>query len=466
MAIPPDLVTLIAQLRAENAALKQEVSALRRQLGLDSSTSNKPPSSDGLGKKPRIKTSLRGRSGKRSGGQVGHRGDTLRRVAKPDRVERHIATTCGQCQTALTAAMETGVETRQVFDLVKPRLEVVAHQSAIYRCACCRATTQARFPSGVDSPVQYGPLVRASAIYLNVQQMIPEDRVGAVMRDLFGTGRLCPASIVGWGRAKAAELAPVEARIVELVVQAPVRHLDETGLRVCGQTQWLHVASTPWLTHYRVSARRGELPSMLTDGIVVHDHFKPYFSLKGVGHALCNAHHLRELQAVTAYDREPWAARLARVLRMAAKAVRNAVGNGQTALPEALGQRIVSVYDQIIRRGITAHEGLAPLDRKPGARGKTAKRTGHNLLVRLRDFKAETLRFMFDFAVPFTNNQAEQDVRMMKVKMKISGGFRTSLGADIFATLRSVLSTARKRGWDIIQTLSATPEALIGALNA
>ena len=466
MPLAPEITALIASLRAEIAALKQEVADLRRRFGLDSSTSSKPPSSDGLGKKPRIKGSVRGRSGKLGGGQVGHRGETLRQVAKPDTVEHHTATACAHCPNPLTAAMISGVETRQVFDLVAPRLEVVEHQGNIYTCLCCRGTTRAAFPASVTSHVQYGEKIRATVLYLNVQHLVPEDRVSEIMRDLFGAGTLCPASIVDWGAKRAAKLAPVAAHIATLVAQAPVRHLDETGMRVSGQTQWLHVASTSRLTHYRVSAKRGAVPSTLTSGIVVHDHFKPYFSLKSVGHALCNAHHLRELKAVTDYDHEPWATKMARVLRAAAKAVRHATANGHNALTEPLTQRIVALYDRIIQRGIEVHEGLDPIPRKPGARGKTAKRTGHNLLVRLRDFKAETLRFMADFSVPFTNNQAEQDVRMMKVKMKISGGFRTKAGADIFATLRSVLSTARKHGWDMINTINANPSALIQVLNA
>ena len=376
MTLPPEIIALIQQLRAEITALKQENSELRRRLGLDSSTSSKPPSSDGLGKKPRIKGSLRGRSGKRSGGQVGHQGDTLRQVATPDKVEHHTATACAHCPTPLTAAMISGVETRQVFDLVAPRLEVVEHRGQVYTCPCCRGTTRAAFPASVTSHVQYGEKIRATVLYLNVQHLVPEDRVSEIMRDLFGTGTLCPASIMDWGAKRAAELAPVAAHIAGMVAAAPVRHLDETGMRVTGQTQWLHVASTSLLTHYRVSAKRGAVPRMFTDGIVVHDHFKPYFSLKGVGHALCNAHHLRELKAVTDYDREPWANKMARVLRAAAKAVRQAVANGQAALTEPLAQRIVALYDRIIQRGIEVHEGLDPIKRKPGARGKTAKRTG------------------------------------------------------------------------------------------
>jgi transposase len=285
------------------------------------------------------------------------------------------------------------------------------------------------------------------------------------MQDLFGAGRLCAASVVAWGEKKAEELMPVAAHIAALVVQAPVRNLDETGFRISGKTQWLHSASTAALTHYRVSEKRGALWTTLQGGVIVHDHFKPYFTLKGVGHALCNAHHLRELKALMDIEKEPWATKMSRLLVTAARAVRQTVEQGQSAVAERISRRIVTVYDAIVLRGLAFHEQQPALGRRPGARGRSAKRPGHNLLVRLRDFKTEVLRFLFDFAVPFTNNQAEQDIRMMKVKLKISGGFRTQAGAETFATLRSVLSTIRKRGWNLLKTLSNTPASLILALS-
>lgn len=472
MELSSDAVALIeglrrelAEVRAENLALKQELADLRRQLGKNSSNSSKPPSSDGLAKPPRIAGSLRGSSGKTSGGQSGHRGDTLRPVPKPDKVERHEATQCRHCQAALAPAMATGMERRQVFDMPEPRLEVTEHQARIYTCACCRGVTRAAFPAEVSAPVQYGPRIKAAAVYLNAQQLVPEDRACEIMHDLFGAARLCPASIVAWSAKKAQDWAPVEARIAALVAGAPVRHLDETGFRVGGKTQWLHTACTAGLTQYRVTEKRGALPDALHGGIVVHDHFKPYFTLQGVEHALCNAHHLRELKALIDIEREPWARKMSRLLTRAAKRVQRAVAQGRTGLAAGCAWRILAVYDAIVQRGLAFHAAQPPLQRSPGARGKSPKRVGHNLLERLRDYKAEVLRFMFDFAVPFTNNQAEQDIRMMKVKMKISGGFRIQAGAATFATLRSVLATARKQGWNILRTFSATQDALIHALS-
>jgi len=459
-ALVEGLVQQLEALRAENAALKQEIAELRRRLGKDSSNSSKPPSSDGPAKKPRIAGSLRGVSGKKSGGQPGHKGDTLRPVANPDKIERHQATQCMHCQAALTAAMATRVEKRQVFDMPEPRLEVTEHQGQIYTCACCRGVTRAAFPPGVNAHVQYGPRIRGAAIYLNAQHLVPEDRVGEIMHDLFGATLLCPASIAAWSELKAQEWAVVEAQIADLVAAAPVRHLDETGFRFGGKTRWLHTASTVKLTYYRVCDQRGTMLETLQAGVIVHDHFKPYFTLEGVEHALCNAHHLRELKAMTDIEKEPWARKLSRLLVRAAKQVERAAAQGKTALAAGCARRILAVYDAIVRRGLAFHEAQPPLVRQ-GARGKAPKRVGHNLLERFRDYKTEVLRFMFDFAVPFTNNQAEQDIRMMKVKMKISGGFRTEAGAKTFATLRSVLSTAGKNGKNILRTLTAAPATLI-----
>jgi len=453
-------------LRLENVALKQEVADLRRQVGTNSSNSSKPPSSDGLKKKPRIAGSLRGVSGKKSGGQVGHKGDTLRQTDSPDIIKRHTAESCAHCQAGLTAAMATDVEKRQVVDLPAARLEVTEHQAQIYTCTACHGVTKAAFPEAVTAHVQYGARIKAAAVYLNAQQLIPEDRVSEILQDMLGAGLLCPASIAAWGTKKAAELAPFEAHIAALVATAPVRNLDETGFRIGGKGRWLHTASTPGLTHYRVSEKRGALLTTLEGGVIVHDHFKSYYTLPDIDHGLCNAHHLRELKALIDIEKEPWAKKMFRLLLKANKAVNRAAGQGAHALAERIWRRIESLYDAIVSRGIAFHEQQPPLERQPGARGKRPRRPGHNLVVRLRDYKDDVLRFTADFAVPFTNNLAEQDIRMMKVKMKISGGFRTMAGAQTFATLRSVLSTARKQGWNLLSALSMPPLALSDALRA
>jgi transposase len=451
-------------LRRENAELREKVAELERRLNKNSSNSSKPPSSDGLKKPPRTQ-SLRGKSGKKSGGQVGHKGRTLKQVANPDRIEPHQADYCRHCRAGLTPAMITGVAKRQVFDLPEPRLEVTEHRASTYCCAECGGRTTADFPPGVTSPTRYGPRVEAVAVYLNVQQLIPEDRLAQTMQDLFGAGRLCPASIAAWGKKKAVEWAGVAAHIATLVAEAPVRNLDETGLRIGGKLQWLHTASTPALTSYRVTEKRGEVTEGLEGGVIVHDHFKPYYSLPSVAHALCNAHHLRELQALIEIEKEPWARQMRDVLVDGVKAVREAVAQGATALTAPVRGSLLGRHKNIVRRGLAFHRQQPPLSRAAGARGRTPLRPGHNLLNRLHQFRDDALRFLHDFTVPFTNNLGEQDLRMMKVKMKISGGFRTMAGAETFTRLRSVVSTARKRGWNILETLTAPPALLIWRLS-
>ena len=453
-------------LRARIAVLEALVAELQRRLDLDSSTSAKPPSSDGLKKKPRIPGSLRGKSGKTSGGQAGHKGDTLRQVETPERVVRHEAQTCSRCYAVLTAAMRTGVEKRQVFDLPERLIEVTEHQASVYCCAACGGETKADFPAGVAAPAQYGERIKATAVYLSVHQLIPEDRVAEAMGDLFGALRLCPDSVANWVRGKAAGFAPVAAQIATLAAQAPVRCLDETGFRVAGKGQWLHTVATEALTHYRVSAKRGEMPDGLVGGVAVHDGFKSYAGLCEVEHALCNAHHLRELKALIEIDQEPWAAPMRDLLLEANRTVEQAREKRAISLDPAVREGFVARYWKIVRQGLAFHRNLPRLQRHPSNRGRTKRRPGHNLLIRLHEFKDDVLRFLYDFSVPFTNNLAEQALRMMKVKMKISGAFRTFQGAADFAVLRSLVATARKRGWNILHTLTAAPHALIQTLVA
>jgi transposase len=465
MTLPAEVEDLIASLRAEILALRAEVGDLRRRLGLDSSNSSKPPSSDGLGKKPRIAGSLRGRSGKPSGGQKGHQGGTLRQVADPDDVVRHKACACGHCGSSLDAKAAIGIEKRQVFDIPERPLLVTEHQATIYRCAECCGVTKAAFPSGVVSPTQYGERIKAAAIYLNVQQLIPEDRAAQALSDLFGAPLICPASIVAWVEKKARELGQVYEAIGRRVAEAGVRHLDETGYRIAGKLHWLHTTSSLAFTFYRAGEKRGDIPTDLQGGVVVHDHFLPYRGMDKVAHAFCNAHILRELQALIEFENEPWAELMRAVLLDANAAVNTAREAGASALPPETIAAFVERYWAAVRLGLAFHRQLPKLETKSSLRRRPKQRPGHNLLERLKTFKTETLRFMTDFDVPFTNNLAEQDLRMMKVKMKISGCFRTLDGAQIFASLRSVVSTARKQGANILKTLAASPSQIRLALT-
>jgi len=456
-----------AVLEAENATLKARNTELERRLGLDSSNSGKPPSSDGLKKPPRVRSS-REPSGKKPGGQKGHKGETLRQVAEPDSIIDHFPLCCAACGAAVTPAMSAGHSARQVFDLPEPRpLVVTEHRAHDCMCAGCGARTRASFPDGVNAPVQYGPRIAAFVIYLLHYQLLPEDRLAELMADLFGI-RLVAATIARMSRSCAARLQDFVATVRGLVAGAAVKHMDETGFRIGGKTQWLHVACTGWLTFYRVCAKRG---SLLADvaGIVVHDHWKPYYTMSGVLHALCNAHHLRELKALIDIEKEAWARKMHQLLRRACHAVNLARERGSPLKPRLI-QRFGRRYDAIVAKGLAFHDAQAPLQPAAGVqgrqpRGRKRRRTGHNLLLRLADRRQDVLRFLADPDVPFTNNQAERDARMMKVKQKVSGGFRSPDGAVDFAVIRSFISTAKKQGWNIIQALTQDTKIQITALR-
>jgi transposase len=274
------------------------------------------------------------------------------------------------------------------------------------------------------------------------------------------------ATIAAMSRTYADRFAAFATAVRDQVAAAPVKHLDETGFRVGGKTQWLHVASTLWLTFYRVSPKRGSLPAAMR-GIVVHDHWKPYYTMGGVLHALCNAHHLRELQALIDIEHEDWARRMRTLLRRACHAANLARRLGKP-VPPMLIALIERCYDRIVADGLAFHASQPALTQahiQATRRGRPARRTGNNLLRRLDTRKPDVLRFLSDLAVPFTNNQAERDVRMMKLRQKISGGFRAVTGAEDFAILRSLLSTAKKQGWNRLTTLNAPADVLLATLH-
>jgi transposase len=304
-------------------------------------------------------------------------------------------------------------------------------------------------------------------VYLLHYQLLPEDRLAEAMADLFGV-KLVAATIAGMSRRCAERSQDFAGAVCALVKTAAVKHLDETGFRIGGKTQWLHVACTLWLVFYRVSPKRGSLLEGVT-GIVVHDHWKPYYTMEGVLHALCNAHHLRELQALVEIEKEDWARRMQRHLRRACHAANLARQRGQPLKP-ALVALVRRRYDAIAAAGMAFHAAQPPLAPNPATgtakrRGRPRRRTGHNLLLRLTTRKDDVLRFLTDPAVPFTNNEAERDGRMMKVRQKISGGFRSQNGASDFAVIRSLIATAKKQGWNVLNTLTQNTDALLPQLK-
>jgi transposase len=468
-AIPAAAAELQEALAASHetiAQLRACIADLERRLGLNSGNSGKPPSSDGLKKPPRT-MSVREPSGKKPGGQPGHPGETLRQVAEPTVIINHYPHRCERCGSSLPENTATSYSARQVFDLPEPQPWVVTeHRAHSCRCGQCGRSTRASFPDGVTAPVQYGARIAAFVVYLLQCQFLPEDRLVELMADLFGV-KLAAATIARLSALCAQRFQGLVTVICQAVKTAAVKHLDETGLRIDKKTQWLHVAVTEWLSFYRVSPKRGSLLEGLT-GICVHDHWKPYYTLKGVLHALCNAHHLRELKALIEIEKERWAARLYRLLRRACHATNLARARGEPLTP-SLVERFQRRYDALVAEGLAFHEAQPPLPAKTTGsgkrRGRQRRRTGHNLLVRLQTRRDDVLRFLTDPRVPFTNNLAEQAARMMKLRQKISGGFRSAQGANEFAVIRSLMATAKKQGWNVLDTLTQSPDTLLAKLR-
>jgi transposase len=445
---------LLAHIEKQDGRIKE----LERRLGLNSGNSGKPPSSDGYRKKPNPQN-LREKTGKKSGGQEGNEGKNLRQVEHPDKIIDHCPSACRGCGGALGLEDATEHRKRQVFDIPKPQpIEVTEHRAHCCRCAHCGTRTDASFPEDIAAATQYGANIAALVVYLQAWHFVPEDRLAELMHDVFGVD-LSTATIAAMAQRKADQWNDLANHIGEQVKQAGVKHMDETGLRIAGILQWLHVASTALLTFYRTSSKRGAMMENVI-GIIVHDFWRPYFTIEGVLHALCNAHHLRELKNLVEIEKEPWALAMSRFLRQACHAT-NLARRRQEPLKQAFLDWLSMRYDRIVEQGLALHDGMPSLETMPRKRrGKPRRRAGHNLLLRLQGHKEDTLRFLTNPDVPFTNNQAERDARMMKLRQKISGCFRTETGARTFATLRTVLSTARKQGWNILDTIAQRPSIL------
>jgi transposase len=431
---------------------------LKRQLGASSRNSSKPPSSDGLDK-PAPK-SLRGRSERKPGGQPGREGRTLRQVERPDEVVVHEPGACTGCGGTLTGEdRPAGVLRRQVFDIPKSTVRVVEHRLLARRCVC-GTVTQAPAPAGVSAPAQYGPHAAAIAVYLVLGQHLPVARTAALLAELFGTP-MSVGTVAAWTSRAAAGLEPFTAAARRALGGAELVHLDETGLRVAGRLHWLHVASSARFTGLFCHRRRGKeaidaagvLPGFT--GIAVHDAFTSYSRYPTATHALCNAHLLRELIAVVDHhDAHPpsgadtpagwcWAAQVIDAL-LALKAI---TGTGALPGPDVLAtSRRLIVSAALI--GASARGG------PPGAVGRRHRALARRIRRRLDEY----LRFASDLRVPFDNNLAERDIRMAKIKQKVSGCLRTLAGAQDFAAMRSYLSTAAKHGrrpFDVLTELTS-----------
>jgi transposase len=447
----------IAEQAAENAALREQLAALQSrvedlaaQVKATSRNSSKPPSSDGLAK-PAPK-SLRGKSGRRPGRPKGQPGATMQLSDHPGKVVKHRPAKCGGCGKSLRRGEVTGVERRQVIDIPPVKAEVTEHQVLTVKCGC-GCETRAAAPEDAPAPVQYGPRIMGTGIYLWHGQFLSRDRACQALSDLFGCAP-APGALAAAVRKAAGFLAPTLAAITRCLVAAEVAHFDETGFRTAGRLAWVHSASAGKFALFTVHAKRGKegmkaagvLPSFT--GIAVHDAWAPYDSFDNVaGHALCGAHVLRELTAVTETGTgldKAWAQQAIDALL----ALNDAAGTARQAGKAAIDAKLLAEHEDWYRKA--AETGIA----LNAARNGKLQQKRHALATRVKNREDDYLRFARDLRVPFTNNPAEQSIRMCKLRIKVSGCMRSMAGAEEFCAIRSYLATAARHGVGTLEALT------------
>ena len=460
-----------AEYRSKNAVLEQRISDLERSSKLNSHNSSKPPSSDGLSKetvekkKEKRTESSRKKSDRKSGGQAGHKGTTLNQVENPDQIVDHTPDQCQECSATLSKSDIVGFSSRQVFDIPKPPpLFVTEHRAHTCQCSECGAKVRAAFPDGVNAPVQYGNEIASLVAYLQTTQCLPDHRTAMLLSEWWDI-KLSSGTVANLTARKAQEFRGAHNYLYDILSGklVAVKHLDETGIRVAGRLEWLHILCSRFLSHLRLGERRGDIPRDL-EGTVIHDCLSSYFTMENVRHGVCNQHLIRELTAAHEIDGEPWAAEMEAILydgRDLAEAARSA---GQDAVDPVAIAKVVGRYDDCWQKANKYHEGLPPLPRLSN-KGPKKKRKAHNLALRFQHYKDMVLLFLHDLSVPFTNNEAEQGLRMPKVREKVSGCFRTKKGVENYCILRSVTETGRKQGRGTLDTLRAGPAVFIKLLK-
>ena len=436
-------------LREENTELKRLLQEALAKLNKNSSNSSKPPSTDIVRTK-----SLRISTGQKAGGQKGHRGTTLQLSETPDKIVFHRALECSDCGKDISAAGSLRFERRQVYDIPPVKMQVCEHRSEIKCCPYCQKENKGVFPAEVSHCTQYGTNLKQFAVYLTQYQLLPLGRSAQLIEDITGH-KLSAATLVNVNEQCSEQLSGFIEVLKDNLQKAPVVHSDETGFYYEGKRNWLHVATTEYLTYYYTHEKRGRAAmdkmGILPDykGTVMHDYWKSYLDYR-CKHALCNVHHLRDLAFCHEQEKSQWAANMIALLLEMKGITDNSKEEGLQSLDEQQQQQLTAKYDLLVKEGYLQH----PLpEKQPGKRGAVKKSKTQNLLERFKNHREDIIRFIRDFRVPFGNNLAEQAVRMMKVKQKISGCFRSKEGASSFAAIRSYIDTMRKNGFSIMDAI-------------
>ena len=435
---------------------EERIKNLELKINKDSQNSSKPPSSDQT-RRPNPK-SLREKSGKKSGGQKGHKGTTLEMSSKPDKIKRYVVNRCEGCGKDLKSTKPEDIERRQVFEIPEIKIQITEHQSEIKRCSCCGTITKGKFPEEVSNVVQYGNRTKSIVTYLKDVQLLPYERITEIFDDIFGH-KISEGTITNIEKRCYESLEGIEKKIRAEISLSDKINEDETGLYVKKRINWLHVMSTEELTYYVIHEKRGReaidsigiLPNYR--GILVHDFWKPYMKYN-CKHILCNAHHLRDLKFIEEEENQPWALTMAGLLLEIYNKVEEKKSKGINSLKKEEIIENEKRFNKIINDEL--NKSVIPKDDiKHKKRGKIKQSKGINLLNRFKEYQKETLGFMYDFQAPFDNNLAERDLRMMKLKQKISGCFRSELGAKYFCRIRSYTSTMKKRGVNVLDAIQS-----------
>lgn len=433
------------ELMADYRALLARVSELEKQIRKNSENSHKPPSSDGFKKKP-VKNN-RTFTGRKQGGQYGHKGSTLEMVAIPDKINVHKVEGKCDCGRLLENALNKGYQRRQVTDLVEKLTEVIEHQIEIKECLCGKTHygEQDKYIAA-----QYGTKIRALTTYLNQYQFLPFDRTQEICKDLFGI-RIGDGCIQASNERCFANLQETENKIKQKIKSTSVINQDETGMRCEGHLQWVHTSSTNQLTHFTIHSNRGieaiEDIGILPNygGTIVHDRLRAYDSYVNCEHGYCNGHLLRDLKYIHEEDKKPWAGKMISVLMTAKKFKDN------DELDKNNLEHITRIYNRALKIGFDAEP--PPTEKPTGQRGQQKKSKSLLLLEVFQNKREAVLRFINDPLVPFDNNLAERDLRMVKLKQKVSGTFRTKKGGEIFCRIRGYISTSRKLGHNVMEAI-------------